>query len=167
MIFLLSCVLFVATVYSIPAAKRAPVELWGTCNEPSIGINGPLPCVDGSQCICKDASKFCLPFADRSFRSPPNLKPFRNVGNRSTGYGATTRHGNVSNPATCQLLPTHPQLALPVMVKLVAMAAMVESLLLKTSRPLLQWRAAHRLCLSPRLQPQILCQAHHRVVQTR
>ena len=33
------------------------VELWGACNYPSQGINGPLPCVDGSECICKDDSK--------------------------------------------------------------------------------------------------------------
>ena len=33
------------------------VELWGTCNYPSQGINGPLPCADGSECICKDDSK--------------------------------------------------------------------------------------------------------------
>jgi len=49
--------LFFAVVRSIPATKRATVELWGTCNEPSIGINGPLQCADGSQCICKDDSK--------------------------------------------------------------------------------------------------------------
>ncbi len=54
----LSCILFFAVVHSIPATKRATVELWGTCNEPSIGINGPLQCADGSQCICKDDSKF-------------------------------------------------------------------------------------------------------------
>ena len=33
------------------------VELWGACNYPSQGINGPLPCTDGSECICKDDSK--------------------------------------------------------------------------------------------------------------
>ena len=33
------------------------VELWGACNYPSQGINGPLPCADGSECICKDDSK--------------------------------------------------------------------------------------------------------------
>ena len=33
-----------------------PVPLWGACNYPSQGINGPLPCADGSQCICKDDS---------------------------------------------------------------------------------------------------------------
>ena len=37
--------------------STGPVELWGACNYPSQGINGPLPCVDGSECICKDDSK--------------------------------------------------------------------------------------------------------------
>ena len=37
--------------------SSTPVELWGACNYPSQGINGPLPCVDGSECICKDDSK--------------------------------------------------------------------------------------------------------------
>ena len=43
-----------------PLSRRqstGPVELWGACNYPSQGINGPLPCVDGSECICKDDSK--------------------------------------------------------------------------------------------------------------
>ena len=34
------------------------VELWGACNYPSQGINGPLTCADGSECICKDDSKY-------------------------------------------------------------------------------------------------------------
>ena len=37
--------------------SAAPVELWGACNYPSQGINGPLPCASGSECICKDESK--------------------------------------------------------------------------------------------------------------
>lgn len=36
--------------------SSAPVALWGACNYPSQGINGPLPCVSGSECICKDDS---------------------------------------------------------------------------------------------------------------
>ena len=35
-----------------------PVELWGACNYPSQGINGPLPCASGSECICKDDSMY-------------------------------------------------------------------------------------------------------------
>ena len=44
---------------SAPIGRRqsdTPVPLWGACNFPSQGINGPLPCADGSQCICKDNS---------------------------------------------------------------------------------------------------------------
>lgn len=33
-----------------------PVALWGACNYPSQGINGPLPCASGGECICKDDS---------------------------------------------------------------------------------------------------------------
>lgn len=36
------------------SAKSGPVALWEPCNFPSQGINGPLPCADGAQCICKD-----------------------------------------------------------------------------------------------------------------
>ena len=32
------------------------VALWEACNYPSQGINGPLSCVSGSECICKDDS---------------------------------------------------------------------------------------------------------------
>ena len=35
----------------------SPVELWGTCNQPSIGISGPLPCAGDAKCICKDDCK--------------------------------------------------------------------------------------------------------------
>lgn len=38
-------------------SSSSPVELWGACNYPSQGINGPLPCASGSECICKDESK--------------------------------------------------------------------------------------------------------------
>ena len=37
--------------------SSSPVDLWGACNYPSQGINGPLPCASGSECICKDDSK--------------------------------------------------------------------------------------------------------------
>ena len=36
--------------------RQGPVPLWGACNFPSQGINGPLPCASGSECICKDDS---------------------------------------------------------------------------------------------------------------
>ena len=36
--------------------RQGPVPLWGACNFPSQGINGPLPCALGSECICKDDS---------------------------------------------------------------------------------------------------------------
>lgn len=35
-----------------------PVALWAACNFPSEGINGPLPCASGSECICKDNSMY-------------------------------------------------------------------------------------------------------------
>lgn len=45
--------------------RQGTVPLWGACNFPSQGINGPLPCASGSECICKDdsscmCSSFCL-----------------------------------------------------------------------------------------------------------
>ena len=45
--------------------RQGPVPLWGACDFPSQGINGPLPCASGSECICKDDSTcmcplFCL-----------------------------------------------------------------------------------------------------------
>ena len=36
--------------------SSTPVALWDPCNYPSQGINGPLPCATGSECICKDDS---------------------------------------------------------------------------------------------------------------
>lgn len=36
--------------------NSTPVALWGVCNYPSQGINGPLACASGSECICKDDS---------------------------------------------------------------------------------------------------------------
>ena len=68
--------LFVATVHSIPAVRRAPVELWGTCNEPGVGINGPLPCIDGAQCICKDASKLIYPPSSQLTSAYSGMKAF-------------------------------------------------------------------------------------------
>ena len=50
-----------AQFMSVQAAARllprqGPVPLWGACNFPSQGIDGPLPCVSDSECICKDDS---------------------------------------------------------------------------------------------------------------
>ena len=36
--------------------SSTPVALWDPCYYPSQGINGPLPCASGSECICKDDS---------------------------------------------------------------------------------------------------------------
>jgi len=48
-----------------------PVPLWGACNFPSQGINGPLPCADGGQCICKDDSTLPLLFPHTTRPSRP------------------------------------------------------------------------------------------------
>ena len=60
---LLTCLLLFlsARLMSVQAAARllprqGQVPLWGACNFPSQGINGPLPCASGSECICKDDS---------------------------------------------------------------------------------------------------------------
>ena len=45
-----------AVVYSSPT-RRDTVALWDACNYPAMGINGPLQCAPGSECICKDDSK--------------------------------------------------------------------------------------------------------------
>ena len=48
-----------AAVQSSPT-RRDTVALWDACNFPSMGINGPLQCAPGSECICKDSSKLSL-----------------------------------------------------------------------------------------------------------
>lgn len=45
-----------ACVHSSPT-RRDTVALWDACDYPSMGINGPLQCAQGSECICKDASE--------------------------------------------------------------------------------------------------------------
>ena len=59
--------LLATTEYACEAATTVgrrqsdtPVPLWGACNFPSEGVNGPLPCADGAQCICKDDSMSAL-----------------------------------------------------------------------------------------------------------
>lgn len=60
--------LLASTEYAVEAASAqlgrrqsdTPVALWEACNYPSQGINGPLPCADGAQCICKDDSMYNL-----------------------------------------------------------------------------------------------------------
>ena len=53
--------------------SSSPVELWGACNYPSQGINGPLPCASGGECICKDESKCKTILRFRSARASRNL----------------------------------------------------------------------------------------------
>ena len=53
-LFMILCLLAVAR--SSPT-KRDTVALWEPCNYPDMGINGPLQCAPGSECICKDHSK--------------------------------------------------------------------------------------------------------------
>ena len=53
-LFVIPCLL--AVVCSSPT-RRETVALWDPCNYPAMGISGPLQCVPGSECICKDDSK--------------------------------------------------------------------------------------------------------------
>ena len=61
------------------------VELWGACNFPSEGINGPLPCASG-ECICKDE---CKCSGDNQFHVSGVwclISPWTNVLMRGTAY---------------------------------------------------------------------------------
>ena len=60
-VLLLAVVHFSESVHAVSGRlsrrqSSSPVALWDPCNYPSQGINGPLPCATGSECICKDDS---------------------------------------------------------------------------------------------------------------
>ena len=76
---LLATTEYVSVEAARPITRRqsdTPVALWGACNFPSEGINGPLACADGSECICKDDSTCKVPPdchpADKIFLESPH-----------------------------------------------------------------------------------------------